>query len=120
VVAARASAGNARRRDVQAVFDALAHPRRRQILLILRFRGGRMAAGQIAERFSCAWPTTTRHLHILEAAGLVRVVKKGRERVYRLEARRLRAVAGAWLAWFGARNRSRGATRPGGAVRPVP
>jgi len=69
---------------------------------------------------ACAWPTTTRHLHILEAAGLVRVVKKGRERVYQLEASRLRSIAGAWLAWFGARSRARATTRPGGAVRPVP
>jgi len=118
--AARPDPGSQRERDVQAVFDALAHPSRRRILLILRFRGGRIAAGQIAERFSCAWPTTTRHLHVLEAAGLVRVVKKGRERVYQLEASRLRSIAGAWLAWFGARSRSRATTRPGGAVRPVP
>ena len=86
--------------DVEAVFAALAHPSRRQILLVLRFRGGQMLAGEIAERFACAWPTTTRHLRILESAGLVRVEKRGRERVYRLDRERLRRVAGEWLRWF--------------------
>ena len=86
--------------DVEAVFNALAHPSRRQILLVLRFRGGEMLAGEIADRFACAWPTTTRHLRVLEEAGLVRVEKRGRARVYRLDHERLRAVAGEWLRWF--------------------
>ena len=86
--------------DVEAVFQALAHPSRRHILLVLRFRGGQMTAGEIAGRFGCSWPTTTRHLRVLERAGLVRVEKRGRERVYRLDRQRLRAVAGGWLEWF--------------------
>jgi hypothetical protein len=52
---------------LQAVF-ALAHPARRQILLTVYFRG-EMSAGQIAGRFAHAWPTTTRHLRVLESAG---------------------------------------------------
>jgi DNA-binding transcriptional ArsR family regulator len=86
--------------DVETVFAALAHASRRQILLVLRFRGGWMLAGEIADRFACAWPTTTRHLRILESAGLVQVEKRGRERVYRLDDERLRRVAGGWLRWF--------------------
>jgi DNA-binding transcriptional ArsR family regulator len=86
--------------DFESVFGALAHASRRHILLVLRFRGGRMRAGEIADRFSCSWPTTTRHLRVLEAAGLVRVRRRGRERVYRLDVRRLRRVAGGWLKWF--------------------
>ena len=85
---------------VDAVFDALAHPSRRHILLVLRFRGGEMTAGDIAARFSCSWPTTTRHLKVLEEAGLVRVEKRGRERVYRLDGKRLRKVTAGWLRWF--------------------
>lgn len=85
---------------VEAVFHALAHASRRHILLVLQFRGGQMTAGKIAERFSCRWPTTTRHLRILEAADLVRAVKRGRERVYHLETRRLRGVVKDWLSWF--------------------
>jgi DNA-binding transcriptional ArsR family regulator len=87
-------------RDTQQVFAALAHPSRRQILLVLRFHGGEMTAGEIAGRFACSWPTTTRHLRQLEAAGLVVVEKSGRERLYRLDVERVRRVAGEWLAWF--------------------
>jgi DNA-binding transcriptional ArsR family regulator len=85
---------------LDAVFAALAHPSRRQILLVLRFRGGKMTAGDIAERFSCTWPTTTRHLHVLESAGLVRVEKNGRERVYHLESKLLMQATQKWLRWF--------------------
>jgi DNA-binding transcriptional ArsR family regulator len=87
-------------RQTETVFNALAHAQRRQILLVLRFRGGEMTAGEIAERFACSWPTTTRHLRILERAGLVRVKKHGRERVYQLDRSRLRTTVGKWLEWF--------------------
>jgi len=90
----------ARLREVDAVFSALAHPSRRHILLVLQFRGGEMTAGEIAERFACRWPTTTRHLRVLRAAGLVSVEAQGRERLYRLEREKLRGVAGDWLRWF--------------------
>ena len=60
-----------------------------------------MTAGEIAERFSCSWPTTTRHLRLLEHAKLVRVKKHGRERVYKLDLPNLRTTVGKWLEWFG-------------------
>jgi DNA-binding transcriptional ArsR family regulator len=84
------------------VFAALAHPARRQILLILHLRGGQLGAGEIAERFGCSWPTTSRHLQVLRGAGLVSVTRHGRERSYALERERLRAVVGDWLGWFAA------------------
>jgi len=59
-----------------------------------------MTAGEIADRFSCSWPTTTRHLRVLEDAGLVRVEQRGRERVYRLGTARLLGVTTSWLRWF--------------------
>ena len=86
--------------DIDSVFAALAHEQRRHILLTLHFRGGQMTAGAIADRFHCSWPTTTRHLRVLEDAGLVTVEKRGRERIYRLAIERLVGVAGEWLAWF--------------------
>lgn len=86
--------------DYEAVFDALAHASRRHILLVLRFRGGEMTAGEIAERFACSWPTTSRHLRVLESAGLVCVEKRGRERVYRLDRERLLKVTERWLKAF--------------------
>lgn len=60
-----------------------------------------MTSGDIAARFDHSWPTTTRHLRVLEEAGLVQVVLRGRQHVYRLDAGRLRSVAGGWLARFG-------------------
>ena len=87
-------------RQTETVFNALAHAQRRQILLVLRFRGGQMTAGEIADRFSCSWPTTTRHLKILERAKLVQVKKHGRERVYKLDVPKLRITVSKWLDWF--------------------
>ena len=86
--------------DVDAVFAALAHASRRHILLVLHFRGGEMTAGEIAARFECSWPTTSRHLKVLMDAGLVEQHKRGRERVYRLARERIDAVAGNWLGNF--------------------
>jgi DNA-binding transcriptional ArsR family regulator len=82
------------------VVEALAHPARRQILLTLHLRGGVASAGDIACRFEHSWPTTTRHLRVLENAGLVRLEKQGRAVVYTLVGERLELVR-EWLAWFG-------------------
>src|SRR5690242_20498216 len=84
---------------VNAVFKALDHPTRRQILLIMHFRGDAMTAGEIVERFSCRWPTVSRHMKVLEQAQVVQVEKKGRERLYRLDRTALR-IARAWFTTF--------------------
>src|SRR5689334_19884934 len=84
----------------EAIFTALAHPARRRILISLNFAGGELSAGAIARLFAHAWPTTTRHLQALEAAGIVRAERRGRSRVYRLEPKPL-ALARDWLEWFG-------------------
>ena len=86
--------------DFELVFSALAHEARRRVLVVLLGRHGEMTAGQIVERFSCSWPTMTRHLSILEEAGLIRVEKIGRERHYFLNRQRLHSVVGNWLNWF--------------------
>lgn len=59
-----------------------------------------MTAGEIADRFSCAWPTTTRHLSVLEEAGLISVEKKGRERIYKAETAHLVGVVESWTKYF--------------------
>jgi DNA-binding transcriptional ArsR family regulator len=83
----------------EAVFTALAHPVRRRILMTIYFNGGAMTAGEIARTFEHAWPTTTRHLHVLEAADLLTQERQGRVRRYHLNRRRLELVRD-WLAWF--------------------
>jgi DNA-binding transcriptional ArsR family regulator len=83
---------------LDAVVAALAHPARRQILMTIHFRGT-ATAGEIAGRFAHKWPTTTRHLRVLEAAGLIQQEKRGRTRVYTVDKSRLRLVS-EWLGWF--------------------
>ncbi len=88
----------ARLAALEEVVTALAHPARRQMLLTIHLRG-EMSAGEIAGRFAHAWPTTTRHLRVLEHAGLVRFERQGRRRVYRVEHGRLGLLTD-WLRWF--------------------
>jgi DNA-binding transcriptional ArsR family regulator len=83
----------------EAIFTALAHPARRRILHTLYFKLGEMNAGEIASMFEHAWPTTTRHLRVLEDAGLVHHERHGREVVYRLDVKRIE-LARDWLAQF--------------------
>ena len=83
---------------LDAVVAALAHPARRQILLTVHFRG-QASAGEIAGRFAHKWPTTTRHLRVLEQAGLLRHEKRGRSRLYVVDRERL-ALLHEWLSWF--------------------
>jgi len=84
--------------ETEAVFDALAHEVRRHILLLLSQRGGELPSGYLAQKFAHSWPTTTRHLRVLEAAGLVEVRREGRSSFYRLDRDRLLRIAGGWLA----------------------
>jgi DNA-binding transcriptional ArsR family regulator len=96
----RAHAVHQELRILNLVFEALAHPNRRQILLILKLRGGHMTAGEIASRFSCTWPTTTRHLNALHRAGLVNVQQLGRVRTYSIEQKTMLIRLRGWLQWF--------------------
>src|SRR6266536_4740254 len=83
--------------ETEVVFAALSHEVRRHILMLLSHRGDELPSGYLAQRFAHSWPTTTRHLHALEAAGLVSVRREGRNCIYRLERDRLRYVVGGWL-----------------------
>jgi DNA-binding transcriptional ArsR family regulator len=83
----------------EAIFTALAHPVRRRILLTLNFEGGSMTAGEIADLFDHAWPTTTRHVQLLVSAGLLVHERQGRSRIYTIDRNRL-ALVRDWIAWF--------------------
>ncbi len=56
-----------------------------------------MPSGYLAARFQHSWPTTTRHLKILQEAGLVQVRREGRSSWYRVDRARLPRVAGGWM-----------------------
>jgi DNA-binding transcriptional ArsR family regulator len=83
--------------EVDAVFHALAHETRRHVVLTLSHFGGELPSGYLARRFQHSWPTTTRHLGILQRAGVVEVRREGRGSHYRLNSALLTRVLGGWL-----------------------
>jgi DNA-binding transcriptional ArsR family regulator len=60
---------------LEKVFEALASTARRKILAYLS--GGELTAGEIASRFAMTKPAISKHLSILENAGLIRGEKRG-------------------------------------------
>ena len=81
---------------------ALAHETRRHVLLLLSHLGGELPSGYLAKRFQHSWPTTTRHLNVLEQAGLVEVRRRGRSSHYRLKREHVQRVLGGWLGMLDA------------------
>lgn len=57
------------------VFEALASTPRRKILAYLS--GGSLTAGEIADRFEMSKPAISKHLSVLENAGLIAGEKRG-------------------------------------------
>jgi DNA-binding transcriptional ArsR family regulator len=81
---------------VSDVFTALAHPTRRQILQDLK--GGELAAGEIASRFTASGPTISRHLGVLKVAGLVVERRDANRILYSLAEERLALSVGDFLS----------------------
>src|ERR671934_1616224 len=84
--------------EVDLVFHALAHQARRHLVLILSHLGGELPSGYLARRFQHSWPTTTRHLGVLQRARVVEVRREGRNSHYRLNRALVERVVGGWLA----------------------
>lgn len=76
------------RRDV---FQAIADPTRRAILLLLATQS--MTAGAIASNFETARPTVSKHLQILTACELLKQEQNGREIYYYINATNMKEVA---------------------------
>ncbi len=76
------------RRDV---FQALADPTRRAILLLLASQG--MTAGAIASNFDTARPTVSKHLQILTECDLLEQKQNGREIHYHLNPQKMKEAA---------------------------
>lgn len=83
--------------DPQPVFRALADPTRRTIVAMLAERP--RTIGEVAASFEMTRPAIAKHLKILEEGNVVRVVKKGRERINSLNPAALKRAA-EWLATF--------------------
>ena len=80
--------------DAPDVFDALAHPIRRRLLMELRT--GAKSASDLAADMPIGRPAVAEHMQMLRRAGLVRVERKGRQRLHHLDPRPL-ADVGGWL-----------------------
>jgi DNA-binding transcriptional ArsR family regulator len=73
------------------VFNAVAEPRRREIIELLR-DGQEWAVNDVVVRVRLAQPAVSKHLGVLRKVGVVTVVKRGQHRLYRLEAARLKEI----------------------------
>ena len=76
------------RRDV---FQAIADPTRRAILLLVASQS--MSAGAIASNFDTARPTVSKHLQILTECQLLEQEQNGREVYYHINAKKMKEVA---------------------------
>lgn len=83
--------------NLDAVFSALADPTRRAILM--RLAEGEASVNEIAAPFEISQPAISRHLKVLERAGLVDRDVQQQKRPARLNARRM-AAAVDWLEKF--------------------
>jgi DNA-binding transcriptional ArsR family regulator len=76
------------------IFQALADPTRRAV--IGRLGRGPASVGDLAAPFEMALPSFMKHIHMLEAAGLIHTSKAGRVRTCTIDTTRLGVVDG-WL-----------------------
>jgi DNA-binding transcriptional ArsR family regulator len=86
--------GEARSKALDMTFAALANPTRRAILA--RLASGEVSVNELAEPFSMSQPAISRHLKVLERAGLVSSGSDAQRRPRKLEAGPL-AEATEWL-----------------------
>jgi DNA-binding transcriptional ArsR family regulator len=73
------------------VFNAIAEPRRRQIVELLAQRGA-LAVGMLVAALGLSQPAVSKHLGVLRKVGVVAAIKQGKQRVYNLEAEKLKTV----------------------------
>src|ERR1700694_4250382 len=80
----------ARAATTSDVFNAIAEPQRREILVLLR--AGERPVTELAQELRMTQPGASKHLRVLREVGLVRDRKAGKQRLYRLDAGELRPV----------------------------
>jgi DNA-binding transcriptional ArsR family regulator len=84
--------------DLDEVFSALGDPTRREILVALA--EGERSVSELAEPFDVSLPAVSKHLSVLERAGLITREREGRVRRCKLEPEPL-AGALEWIAQYG-------------------
>ena len=80
------------------VFNAIAEPRRRQVIAVLA-DGKEYAVNEVVVRLRMPQPTVSKHLGVLRKVGVVSVIKRGQHRMYRLNAAELKPVHD-WVKTF--------------------
>ena len=84
---------------MNVLFEALAHPTRREILAMLK--QGSASAGDIAARFDVSKPTMSGHFAKLKEAGLIHADKNGTSIVYSLNLSTLEEVLLGFMGTMG-------------------
>ncbi|MCS3843515.1 helix-turn-helix transcriptional regulator [Microbacterium sp. AK031] len=87
----------ARAATTSDVFNAIAEPRRRQILVLLR--AGERPVTELAQELGLPQPGASKHLRVLREVGLVRERRAGKQRLYAIDAQGLRTVH-EWTGGF--------------------
>jgi len=90
-------ASDASQTQLDALFNALADPTRRAILAQLAT--GEATVSELAEPYGLAQPTISKHLKVLETAGLISTGRDATRRPRRIEANAL-ALAESWFEPF--------------------
>ena len=80
----------ARAATTTAAFNAVAEPRRRQIIDLLADE--ERTVGDLVCELGLGQPQVSKHLRVLREVGLVQVRDQGRQRVYRLNGRALKPI----------------------------
>jgi DNA-binding transcriptional ArsR family regulator len=88
----------ARAATTSDVFNAIAEPRRREIIELLA-RHGALTVGTLVAALALPQPAVSKHLGVLRKVGLVVVTRHGKQRVYHLEAEKLKTVH-FWVTGF--------------------
>lgn len=88
----------ARAATTSDVFNAIAEPRRRDIVDLLA-RGAERDVSEIVIKLGLSQPTVSKHLGVLRKVGLVDVHKAGQRRLYRLNPQELKPVHD-WIQTF--------------------
>jgi len=78
-------------------FNAVAEPKRRQVLEVLGTQ--ELSVNEIVERLGWNQPIVSKHLGVLKEVGLVSERRVGRQRLYRVNAERLKPIYD-WVAPF--------------------
>lgn len=88
----------ARAATTSDAFNAIAEPRRRQILDLLAV-GGERSVTELVDALGLPQPQVSKHLRVLREVGAVQVRDEGRRRLYRLDGAALKPIHD-WVSAF--------------------